>query len=241
MYWCLFSDWVMQHDSGLLCTAENIWEVFWATCTGNSDVGTAMSPEISMFSYSTCLLWFSNLLHVNIVINTACFSEVLYDWQEVHRAIPEHVQRTVRNDPQTGDQQTQECRQVLLSSTSYWRHLMGGNSPFFKKESVNFCSEFISAMDRYLLYNYILWKTLIVLLLKNFSKSPISFLGDRLNCICLNLWSVKEGFCFVQVLEVIKLNEDDTTSASRIFIKVLFQELSEYLGLPKLNDRLKDP
>ncbi|WAR10249.1 CWC22-like protein, partial [Mya arenaria] len=43
------------------------------------------------------------------------------------------------------------------------------------------------------------------------------------------------------VLECMKLNEDDTTSASRIFIKILFQELSEYLGLPKLNDRLKDP
>lgn len=170
----------------------------------------------------------------------------MYDWQEVHRAIPEHVQGTVRNDPQTGDQQTQECRQVLLSSTSYWRHLMGGNSPFFLKRKCQLLCRIykrngIVQMYRYLLYNYILWKTLIVLLLKNFSKSPISFLGDRLNCICLNLWSVKEGFCFVQVLEVIKLNEDDTTSASRIFIKVLFQELSEYLGLPKLNDRLKDP
>ncbi|XP_053386760.1 pre-mRNA-splicing factor CWC22 homolog [Mercenaria mercenaria] len=43
------------------------------------------------------------------------------------------------------------------------------------------------------------------------------------------------------VLQAIRLNEDDTTSASRIFIKILFQELSEYLGLPKLNDRLKDP
>ncbi|KAL4217272.1 pre-mRNA-splicing factor cwc22 [Mactra antiquata] len=43
------------------------------------------------------------------------------------------------------------------------------------------------------------------------------------------------------VLEAIRLNEDDTTSASRIFIKILFQELSEYLGLPKLNERLKDP
>ncbi|XP_060589870.1 pre-mRNA-splicing factor CWC22 homolog [Ruditapes philippinarum] len=31
------------------------------------------------------------------------------------------------------------------------------------------------------------------------------------------------------------------TPASRIFIKILFQELSEYLGLPKLNERLKDP
>lgn len=52
---------------------------------------------------------------------------------------------------------------------------------------------------------------------------------------------LKKALVLFQVLEVIKLNEDDTTSASRIFIKVLFQELSEYLGLPKLNDRLKDP
>ncbi|XP_044171585.1 pre-mRNA-splicing factor CWC22 homolog [Acropora millepora] len=39
----------------------------------------------------------------------------------------------------------------------------------------------------------------------------------------------------------IKLNEDDTTSSSRVFIKILFQELAEFLGLPKLNERLKDP
>uniref|UniRef100_T1JEJ7 MI domain-containing protein n=1 Tax=Strigamia maritima TaxID=126957 RepID=T1JEJ7_STRMM len=38
----------------------------------------------------------------------------------------------------------------------------------------------------------------------------------------------------------IRLNEDDTTSSSRIFIKILFQELSEYMGLPRLNERLKD-
>ncbi|KAL7305895.1 hypothetical protein TKK_0001901 [Trichogramma kaykai] len=42
------------------------------------------------------------------------------------------------------------------------------------------------------------------------------------------------------VLSEIKLNEDDTTSSSRVFIKILFQELSEYMGLPKLNDKLKD-
>jgi hypothetical protein len=30
------------------------------------------------------------------------------------------------------------------------------------------------------------------------------------------------------------LNEEETTSSSRIFIKILFQEISEYLGLPKL-------
>ncbi|XP_065834376.1 pre-mRNA-splicing factor CWC22 homolog [Oscarella lobularis] len=39
----------------------------------------------------------------------------------------------------------------------------------------------------------------------------------------------------------IHLNEDETTSSSRIFIKILFQELSEFMGLPKLNERLKDP
>lgn len=43
------------------------------------------------------------------------------------------------------------------------------------------------------------------------------------------------------VLACIKLNEDDTTSSSRVFIKILFQELAEYMGLPKLNERLKDP
>ena len=42
-------------------------------------------------------------------------------------------------------------------------------------------------------------------------------------------------------MENIRLNEDDTTSSSRIFIKILFQELAEYLGLVKLNARLRDP
>jgi len=42
------------------------------------------------------------------------------------------------------------------------------------------------------------------------------------------------------VLSVIKLNEDDTTSSSRIFIKILFQELAEFMGLAKLVDRTRD-
>ena len=44
-----------------------------------------------------------------------------------------------------------------------------------------------------------------------------------------------------QVLAHIKLTEEDTTSSSRIFLKILFQELAEYMGLGKLNLRLKDP
>uniref|UniRef100_A0A3Q7FSF4 MI domain-containing protein n=1 Tax=Solanum lycopersicum TaxID=4081 RepID=A0A3Q7FSF4_SOLLC len=43
------------------------------------------------------------------------------------------------------------------------------------------------------------------------------------------------------VLAYLRLTEEDTTSSSRIFIKILFQELSEHLGINKLNDRLSEP
>ncbi|XP_057782158.1 uncharacterized protein LOC131000322 [Salvia miltiorrhiza] len=43
------------------------------------------------------------------------------------------------------------------------------------------------------------------------------------------------------VLAYIRLTEEDTTSSSRIFIKILFQELSEHLGIGLLNERLSDP
>uniref|UniRef100_A0A7N2QX20 MI domain-containing protein n=1 Tax=Quercus lobata TaxID=97700 RepID=A0A7N2QX20_QUELO len=43
------------------------------------------------------------------------------------------------------------------------------------------------------------------------------------------------------VLAYIRLTEEDTTSSSRIFIKILFQELSEHLGIHLLNERLNDP
>ncbi|ESW25473.1 hypothetical protein PHAVU_003G039000 [Phaseolus vulgaris] len=43
------------------------------------------------------------------------------------------------------------------------------------------------------------------------------------------------------VLSYIRLTEEDTTSSSRIFIKILFQELSEHLGIQPLNERLNDP
>ncbi|ONK55551.1 uncharacterized protein A4U43_UnF1770 [Asparagus officinalis] len=43
------------------------------------------------------------------------------------------------------------------------------------------------------------------------------------------------------VLAYIHLTEENTTSSSRIFIKILFQELSEHLGIRLLNERLNDP
>lgn len=41
-------------------------------------------------------------------------------------------------------------------------------------------------------------------------------------------------------LSVVHLNEEETTSASRIFIKILFQEISEAMGMSKLHARTKD-
>lgn len=40
---------------------------------------------------------------------------------------------------------------------------------------------------------------------------------------------------------IVRLTEEDTTSASRIFVKILFQEISEFLGLKTLKERLLDP
>lgn len=42
------------------------------------------------------------------------------------------------------------------------------------------------------------------------------------------------------VLSVVHLNEEETTSSSRIFIKILFQDLTEAMGMKKLQARLKD-
>eukprot|EP00397_Hematodinium_sp_SG-2012_P007661 GEMP01007710.1.p1 GENE.GEMP01007710.1~~GEMP01007710.1.p1 ORF type:complete len:601 (+),score=121.05 GEMP01007710.1:81-1883(+) len=44
-----------------------------------------------------------------------------------------------------------------------------------------------------------------------------------------------------ELFSVLKMTEDTTTSSSRIFIKIMFQEMANDLGMRKLNDRLKDP
>eukprot|EP01069_Polyplicarium_translucidae_P008930 Polyplicarium_translucidae@DN3273_c0_g1_i7.p1 len=43
------------------------------------------------------------------------------------------------------------------------------------------------------------------------------------------------------VLSNIVLTEETTTSAARIFVKILFQEMAEHLGLAKLTAKLRDP
>ncbi|CAK7338828.1 unnamed protein product [Dovyalis caffra] len=73
-------------------------------------------------------------------------------------------------------------------------------------------------------------------------------LGQRL-CMISGVYQENFEKCFVQhkdalpwhVLAYIRLTLEDTTSSSRIFIKSLFQELEQHLGLRKLNERLSDP
>ncbi|KAJ7584937.1 armadillo-type protein [Mycena floridula] len=43
------------------------------------------------------------------------------------------------------------------------------------------------------------------------------------------------------VFECVKINEDDTTSSSRIFVKIMMNELMESMGLKGLAERFKDP
>lgn len=43
------------------------------------------------------------------------------------------------------------------------------------------------------------------------------------------------------VFECVKINEDDTTSSSRIFMKILMNEMMESMGLKILAERFKDP
>ena len=47
-----------------------------------------------------------------------------------------------------------------------------------------------------------------------------------------------DGLPWSPALSPIKLTEDDTTSASRIFLKFLFQDLAEFFGCPKLLSRI---
>merc|ERR1711870_220147 len=43
------------------------------------------------------------------------------------------------------------------------------------------------------------------------------------------------------ILAGVRITEETTTSSSRIFIKVIFQELSEQWGIKKLAERLQEP
>ena len=43
------------------------------------------------------------------------------------------------------------------------------------------------------------------------------------------------------VFDVVCLNEEDTTSSSRIFLKIIFQDLNEYYGKKVLKEKIFAP
>jgi len=43
------------------------------------------------------------------------------------------------------------------------------------------------------------------------------------------------------VFQVIKMNEDDTTSSSQIFVKIVMHKVTESMGLPTLKERFSEP
>ena len=62
-------------------------------------------------------------------------------------------------------------------------------------------------------------------------RNVAKFFGHLLSCDAL-AWNS---------LSIVHLNEEETTSSSRIFVKILVQELAEALGMANLQTRLKDP
>merc|ERR1712187_614924 len=43
------------------------------------------------------------------------------------------------------------------------------------------------------------------------------------------------------IMTAVRITEETSTSSSRIFVKVIFQELSEHMGVKKLDTRLREP
>ena len=62
-------------------------------------------------------------------------------------------------------------------------------------------------------------------------RNTAKFYGHLLQSDSLN-WSV---------FQCIRITEDDTTSGNRIYIKILFETLREYMGMKKLSERLQEP
>ena len=73
-----------------------------------------------------------------------------------------------------------------------------------------------------------------------FGRQNFEIDQQNLSLFLLNVFSyASPGFCkyvYVSSFEYVAW-----FFSSRVFIKILFQELAEYMGLPKLNERLKDP
>ncbi|EPY53962.1 splicing factor Cwf22 [Schizosaccharomyces cryophilus OY26] len=86
------------------------------------------------------------------------------------------------------------------------------------------------------------WRTTFEQTFKNYYTTIHRYETNRLRNIALffgNLLSTNS--IPWSVFECVRLTEDDTTASSRIFLKILFQELQEAIGLKTLINRFHDP
>ncbi|CAK9840566.1 splicing factor Cwf22 [Schizosaccharomyces pombe] len=86
------------------------------------------------------------------------------------------------------------------------------------------------------------WRSTYEQCFKNYYETIHRYETNRLRNIALffaNLLSTDSiGW---EVYDCVRLTEDDTTASSRIFLKIMFQEIVEALGLKSLVERLHDP
>ena len=69
-------------------------------------------------------------------------------------------------------------------------------------------------------------------------------LTKRIVCVTLRVslaTSFADDIISWTVVQVIKMDRDDTTSSSRSFVKIMMQEVTESMGLVTLGERFVDP
>lgn len=103
-------------------------------------------------------------------------------------------------------------------------------TPFFGKLAERFCKlrkEFQDSFEKISRNTYHTIHRFDITKLRNMAKLVSHLLStDSI------AWSI---------FSEVKMTEEDTTSSGRIYIKTIFLELSEVLGLVKLDERLNDP
>ncbi|WBW70653.1 splicing factor Cwf22 [Schizosaccharomyces osmophilus] len=86
------------------------------------------------------------------------------------------------------------------------------------------------------------WRTTFEQTFKNYYTTIHRYETNRLRNIALFFGNLLSTNAIPwSVFESVRLTEDDTTASSRIFLKILFQELLEAIGLKTLISRFHDP
>ncbi|KAK6537856.1 pre-mRNA-splicing factor cwc22 [Orbilia ellipsospora] len=137
----------------------------------------------------------------------------------------------------------EECCHKLMKIT-----LPAGQEPELVSMIVECCSQertyakfYGNIGERFCKLNR-LWQDLFEKSFANYYETIHRYEINRLrNIACFFGHQLANDAVNWQCLNVIHLNEEETTSSSRIFIKILFQNLAEQMTMKKVVERLNDP